>query len=188
LRTGTHTVTVIVSSGTITVYVDAAQLLSYQPAAGLIPASAYAGFTAGSGMSTDLHAVSNVVIASGVGAAAPLSAGTTAVTFPSNPLLRHVAANVTLTNASSAPVVITGVTSPTAPYLASQLPVVGLLIPAGGSITVQIAYTPPATGTAPAGSLVVATTGGPVTVTLKAATGSTSGGTRGRLVTTKPKH
>jgi hypothetical protein len=63
LRTGTHAVTVtITTAGHVQVAVDGMQLIDAVPAAGVIPATAYAGFTAGTGGATDVHTVSGVTV------------------------------------------------------------------------------------------------------------------------------
>lgn len=171
LRTGTHTVTVTVIAGVITVYVDAKQLLSYTPAAGLIPPSAYAGFTGGNGGETDLHQVSNIVIAG-----APTGATTTApAASPGSVAFTHVkvgatgAQNVTITNFSLVPVVITGVALPTGALTASPVPAIGTVIAATGSITIPVTFLPTTLSTA-AGSLVVTTNAGVVTVPISGST------------------
>ncbi|MBS2961942.1 choice-of-anchor D domain-containing protein [Actinocrinis puniceicyclus] len=171
LRTGTHKVAVTVLGGVITVYVDAARLLSYTPAAGLIPASAYAGFTAGSGMETDVHAVSGIAIASSPAAAvaaAPAPSPAT-VSFAGTPVSFSVIKTVTFSNSSLVPVVVTGVTVPTGELSAPAVPAIGTLIPAGGSVTIQVVFTPKVLGIA-TGALALATSGGTATVSIRGAT------------------
>ena len=173
LRTGTHAVTVTVLAGVITVYVDAAQVLTYKPAAGLIPATAYAGFTAGNGGKTDLHAVSNIAIAT-----SPVSATVTApmaspgvVSFVGVPVGFHRLTAVTLKNTGLVPVVVTAATATglTGELGVSTLPAVGTVIAAGGSITVNVTFVPTMLSKV-TGSLVVTTTGGTMTVPVTGAT------------------
>ncbi len=173
LRTGTHAVTVTVIAGVITVYVDAAQVLTYTPAAGLIPASAYAGFTAGNGGQTDLHAVSNIVIATSPATATVTAPAATpaSVSFAGQPVGFHSQTTVTLKNTGAVPVVVTGVTTTglTGELGVSALPAVGTVIAAGGSITVNLTFVPTVASKAH-GSLSVATTGGTITVPVTAVT------------------
>jgi hypothetical protein len=171
LRVGTHAVTVTVIAGVITVYVDSAKLLSYTPAPGLIPASAYAGFTGSNGASTDLHAVSGVTIAAapaGAAAAVP-TAGPVRLSLTGVPLGGSLTKTVTITNHSLVPVVVTGASAPAAPLSAPAVPPLGTVIPAGGSVTVQLAFTPAVLGTVN-GTFTLTTTGGAVAVPV---TGST---------------
>jgi hypothetical protein len=60
LRSGTHPVVVRVAGTTVTISVDGAQVLSTSVPS--LPSSAIVGFTAGTGGSTDVHAVSNVQV------------------------------------------------------------------------------------------------------------------------------
>jgi hypothetical protein len=172
LRTGTHKVTVTVNKGIISVFVDGARLLAYTPAAGVIPANAYAGFTAATGGNTDVHAVSNVTIAS-----VPATAVGQALTAsPATATIRYARVNakstttVTLTNRGTATEVVTAVTGPTG-TLAATLPPLGLMLPVGASVSVPVSFTPARLG-AVTGSLSVTTTGGKVTVPINALTAS----------------
>lgn len=170
-NTGPHAVTVTVISGVITVYVDAAKLLSYTPAAGLIPASAYAGFTAGNGLKTDLHQVGNIVIASAPAAATPVAptVSPASVSFIGEPVGFHALKAVTIKNPGMVPVVVTGVTVPSGELGASSVPAVGTVIAAGGSITVNVTFVPIMLSRV-SGSLVVTTTGATLTVPVTGAT------------------
>jgi hypothetical protein len=77
LRTGTHTVNIAVSGTTITLKVDGTTVLT-KDVPGL-PSSALAGFTAGTGGSNDVHAISNAQIVAGASLVpAPPSAAWTA--------------------------------------------------------------------------------------------------------------
>ena len=62
LRSGTHKVKVSTDAGAIAVWVDGAKALSSTVT---LPSSAYVGFTAGTGGSTDRHAVSGFTVAAG---------------------------------------------------------------------------------------------------------------------------
>ena len=62
LRNATHHVEVASAGGTVTVWIDGTQVLSR----GLtLPASAYLGFSGGTGGLTDRHAVSGFTVATG---------------------------------------------------------------------------------------------------------------------------
>jgi len=168
LRTGTHKVTVSVRSGVISVFVDGARLLAYTPAADVIPANAYAGFTAGNGTITDVHAVSNVTIAS-----VPATATGTALTAsPPSVVIGYalVAAKgsktVVLKNNGLANEVVTAITSPSG-GLSATVPPLGLVLQPGASVSVPITYTPSVGGVLN-GSLVVTTSSGTVTVPIQA--------------------
>lgn len=172
LRTGTHAVTVAISAGVITVYVDAAQVLTYKPAAGLIPATAYAGFTAGNGGQTDLHAVSNIAIATSM-ASATLTAPTVspaATAFTGVKIGATVVKTVTIANSALAPVVVTAATAQLSGALsASAIPAVGTVIAAGGSISIPVTFAPTVLGTT-TGSITLVTTAGTVTIPIGGAT------------------
>ena len=62
LRTGTHKVKVDTAAGAIAVWLDGTKLGS---AAVTLPASAFVGFSGGTGGSTDRHAVSGLTVAAG---------------------------------------------------------------------------------------------------------------------------
>jgi hypothetical protein len=164
LRTGTHPVTVSINKGVISVFIDGARLLAYTPAAGVIPANAYAGFTGSTGGSTDIHAVSGVTIAS-----VPAAAVGRALTFsPVRATFRYahvgvkISTTITLTNNGVATEVVTAVTSPSGTFSAS-LPPLGLMLPAGASVSVPVYFTAAQPG-AVTGSLAVTTTDGTATV------------------------
>jgi hypothetical protein len=168
LRTGTHKVTVSINAGVISVFIDGARLLAYTPAAGVIPLNAYAGFTAGNGQLTDIHAVSAVTIApapaTAVGKALTASPASAVVQYAQVSL--QTATTVILKNTGTANEVVTAVTSPTGTFTA-VLPPLGLLLPPGGTVAVPIYLTP--NTTAPVdGSLTVTTTSGTVTVPIHA--------------------
>ncbi len=177
LRTGTHKVTVSVNAGAITVLVDGNRLINaYRPAAGLIPANAYAGFTAGTGMITDMHTVSDVVIAtaSPTATTAVPTASPGSVAFQPLPTGYSELVAVAAQSPANAPAVITGVTAPTGDLYASLLPAVGQVLPAGASLFVRVGFAPTKAGPV-SGSLAVATVGGTMTVPLSAATWPTAG-------------
>jgi hypothetical protein len=169
LRTGTHQVTVAVNAGTISVYVDGAKLLAYKPAAGLIPAYAYAGFTAGTGGSTDVHTVGGVTIATAAqgvtGKALTASPASLAYQLSLVTML-PVRKKVVLTNNGLTPEVVTAVTAPGGVFSAA-LPPGGLVIPPGASATVQVSIATRAFATA-SGAFTVTTTDGAVSVPLTA--------------------
>lgn len=179
LRTGQHTVTVSVNAGAITVFVDGVKLIdSYTPPAGSIPASAYAGFTAGTGNGTDIHTVGDVVIATGTSTATPAAPAATpaSVTMQAVPTGFSELQTVTLTNNGLAPVVITGSSAPSPGELsATMLPSIGQVLPAGGSVLVHVGFAPTTAGPV-SGSFAVMTTGGTVTVAIGGATWPPSNG------------
>jgi hypothetical protein len=90
------------------------------------------------------------------GTPTPLGAGTTS------------SQTLAIRNVTSAPVTITSVTAPNAPFSASG-PAAGTVIPAGGTLNVNVAYAP--SGPSPAGGdtgrLTLGTAGGPLTVPLR---------------------
>ena len=176
LRTGTHTVSVSINAGAISVFVDGAELInSYTPAAGLIPATAFAGFTAGTGQGNDIHAVSNIVVATASATAAAPTATPASVTFQSDPTGFNELQNIVVNNAVNAPVVVTGITPPTGELSAPLLPVVvGQVLPAGASFPVHVGFSPTTSGPV-SGSVVIATTGGTMTIPLNAATTPAAG-------------
>jgi hypothetical protein len=188
LRTGTHKVTVSISAGVITVFVDAAQVLAYTPAAGLIPATAYAGFTAGNGGQTDLHAVSDVVVATSTAAAtlkAPM-ASPAAVSFTGVRAGATVTKTVTIANTTLAPLVVTAATIQLDGALtASAIPAAGAVIAAGGSVAIPVTFAPTALGST-MGSIALVTTAGTVTIPVGGATSPLPGPLR--ILITPKKH
>jgi hypothetical protein len=83
--------------------------------------------------------------------------------------------NIILANSGAAPLTINSITVPAAPFSATDLPSLGAVIPSGGSITAQLAFTPTAVGDF-TGHLIIASTGGTVDLPL-----SGSAATPGKL-------
>ncbi len=164
LRTGSHPVEVTVVGGHVKVSVDGKALLDVVPPAGSLPPTSMVGFTGATGGKNDVHAVSGVSITTTAGSGAPLTNATTDTSFGEVQLGRTGKLSVTLTNKSSQPEVVTGATGPGAPFGAT-LPSVGSTVPAGGSITVPVTFTPTQDGTF-TDSLTVVTTSGQVVVPL----------------------
>jgi hypothetical protein len=74
---------------------------------------------------------------------------------------------VSLTNTGTAPLTISSVTAPTAPFGATGLPAVGAVIAPGSSVTVNVTLQPTASGTI-GSSLAIGSNGGTATVPLSA--------------------
>ncbi|MDH6122255.1 hypothetical protein ABH930_006514 [Kitasatospora sp. GAS204A] len=162
LRTGTHQVAVAVTGGHLTVSVDGTAYLDSTPA---LPATAYAGFTSGTGASADAHAISNVTISTGTAPAGPaLKAAAGSLDFGTVPTGNTADLTLQLTNSGSAPAAVTAVTVPGVPFSAT-LPATGTSVPAGASIRIPVGFAPAAPGTQ-TGSLAVTTSGGTTTVPL----------------------
>ncbi|MBB4921489.1 choice-of-anchor D domain-containing protein [Kitasatospora kifunensis] len=162
LRTGTHQVAVAISGGHLTVSVDGTAYLDTTPA---LPASAYAGFTAGTGANADAHAVSNVTISTSTAPVGPaLTPATGSLDFGTVPTGDTGNLTLQLTNTGSAPASITANAGPGLPFTAT-LPATGTSVPAGGSVQIPVAFAPLAAGTQ-SGTLTVTTSGGTTTVPL----------------------
>jgi hypothetical protein len=167
LETGSHAVTVTTAGGHVKVGVDGTQLLDYVPAAGVLPSNAYVGFTAGTGASTDVHAISNITITPPAAATTGpqiLTPTPTTVAFGSVTVGSGGSQSVTLRNNGSGTETVSGVTAPAAPFGAT-LPAVNTAIAPGTSVTVPVTFTPTLTG-AQNSSFAVTTTSGTVTVSL----------------------
>ncbi|MDH6114955.1 hypothetical protein P3T36_006466 [Kitasatospora sp. MAP12-15] len=162
LRTGTHQVAVAVAGGHLTVSVDGTQLLDTTPP---LPVSAYAGFTAATGASADVHTVSAVTISTSTSATAPaLTAGSPSLDFGTLPTGDSKNLTLQLTNSSTLATTVTAVTAPSVPFTAT-LPAAGTAVPAGGSVQIPVTFAPAAAG-AQSGTLAVTTSGGTTTVPL----------------------
>ncbi|SEL75172.1 beta strand repeat-containing protein [Streptacidiphilus jiangxiensis] len=180
LETGSHAVTVTTAGGHVKVGVDGTALLDYVPAAGVLPSNAYVGFTAGTGASTDVHAISNITITPPAAATTGpqiLTATPSAVAFGAATVGSTGSQSVTLMNNGTGTETVTAVTAPAAPFGAT-LPAVGTAVAPGSSVTVPVTFAPTLTG-AQNSSFAVTTTSGTVTVSL-AGTGQ-PGGTGGTL-------
>ncbi|WP_159012206.1 choice-of-anchor D domain-containing protein [Streptomyces sp. NRRL F-5123] len=103
----------------------------------------------------------------GVGTKPGLAAFPGTVSFDSQPTGAAATANVQVTNTGTEPETITGVTPPTGPFTADNLPSADpanpTVIPAQGSIVVQVGYAPTATGDH-ASSITLTSTSGPLTI------------------------
>ncbi len=90
LQGATHHVQIVTANGTLTVFIDGTQVLSQAVA---LPASAFLGFSAGTGGLTNIHAISNLVVSqasSGPPGPATLTLSST-VTAPSGSPQANVA-------------------------------------------------------------------------------------------------
>jgi hypothetical protein len=163
LRSGTHHFTVTTSSGHLKVSIDGTQYLDQVVT---LPGSVLIGFTGGTGGLVDQHAVANVSIIAEASSPRPMLAVTpNPVAFGTTTVATTATRTITVTNVGNAPMTITGVTVPTAPFGATGSPVVGGVIAAGSSVTATVTFAPTVPGAA-AGSLIIQTDGGTVTVTL----------------------
>ncbi|SEO44262.1 choice-of-anchor D domain-containing protein [Actinacidiphila rubida] len=121
----------------------------------------------------------------GVGTRAGLAAFPGTVSFDNQPTGTAATANVQLTNTGTDPETITSVTAPTGPFTADNLPSADAanptVVPAQGSIVLQVGYQPTATGTH-ASSIQLTSTSGPLTIPLK---GTAISG-QGHLLLTPP--
>ena len=101
----------------------------------------------------------------GQSATAQLAADKLIVSFGGIAVGGTLTSSVTLSNAGSQPLTITGVTPPDAPFSATGLPATGTVLAAGASLTVSLGFSPTATGELD-GSLAVRSTGGDVSIAL----------------------
>ncbi|WP_146258995.1 choice-of-anchor D domain-containing protein [Streptomyces tateyamensis] len=159
LRTGTHQVAVQIVSGHLKVSIDGTQYLDTTPT---LPATAFAGFTAGTGGAADVHAVSNVSISTASPGGPALTPGTPSLDFGTVPTGDTKGLTLTLTNKGTTTTTVTGVTAPATPFTAT-LPATGATVAPGAAVQVPVAFAPGAAGTQ-SGSLTVTTTGGATTV------------------------
>ena len=114
-------------------------------------------FTTSSGnVSLDLH---------GTGTQAGLGATPSTLAFGTVPTGAHSTSSVSIMNTGTAPVTITGSTSPAAPFTATGFPANGSTLAAGASVSVSVTYTPTVAGNQ-SGSLALASSAGSVTVPL----------------------
>ncbi|MFI0900258.1 choice-of-anchor D domain-containing protein [Streptomyces sp. NPDC020983] len=106
----------------------------------------------------------------GVGTKAGLAAFPGTVAFDNQPTGMTATANVQLTNTGTTPETISSVTPPTGPFSADNLPSADAanptVVPAQGSIVLQVAYTPTATGTHTS-SITLTSTSGTLTIPVK---------------------
>ena len=173
LRSATRHVKVTVASGVMTVSVDGTQYLSQAVTLG---ANVYVGFSGGTGGATDIHSVKNVVITSGAATTAPaLSVSTTSIPF-GNVAVGSTSAPVSLqiSNVGNAPLTVSSVTGPAAPFSATGLPAANASIAAGASVTATVTFSP-TTAVASTGSIAIVTNGGNSSVALSGTGTSGSG-------------
>ena len=150
---GPRQVEVAVVSGRLQVKVAGVQVLD---TAVSLPANVLVGFSAGTGGVTDRHLVSAVKVGSGVAPSpAFLAVAPTSVAFGSLTTGTSTTANVVLTNTGASSLTLSAVTLPAAPFSAvAPVLTTGTVIPAGGSVTQVVRFSPTAVGSA-SGSLVV---------------------------------
>ncbi|MFI1091913.1 choice-of-anchor D domain-containing protein [Streptomyces sp. NPDC020917] len=114
----------------------------------------------------------------GVGTKAGLAAFPGTVAFDNQPTGTSASMNVQLTNTGTDPEVITSVTAPGGPFTAANLPSADTanptVIPAQGSIVVQVGYAPTGTGTSTS-QITLSSTSGPLTIPIKGSAISGSG-------------
>ena len=142
---GPRQVEVAVVSGRLQVKVAGVQVLD---TAVSLPANVLVGFSAGTGGLTDRHLVSAVKVGGGGGPApASLAVAPASVAFGSVTTGTSATANVVLTNTGGSSLTLSAVTLPAAPFSADA-PVLtaGTVIPAGGSVTQVVRFSPTAVG------------------------------------------
>jgi Bacterial lectin/Abnormal spindle-like microcephaly-assoc'd, ASPM-SPD-2-Hydin len=154
------------------VSVDGTQYLSQAVTLG---ANVLVGFGGGTGGLTDVHSVKNVVITSGATSTAPaLSVSPASVPFGNVAVGSSGQASVVVSNVGNAPLTVSSVTGPSAPFAATGLPAGGATIAAGASVTGTVTFSP-SSASASTGSIAFQTNGGNATVSLSGTGTSGSG-------------
>ena len=164
---GTIPVEVRVVNGRLQVTLDGTLVLDV--ASGTLPSQVRLGFSAATGGLNNRHLVSNVrVDVPTTTTPGQLVVQPTSIGFGSVAVGSSATANVVLSNTGGSSLSLSSVTLPTSPFSAVAPTIgAGTVIPAGGSVTQVVRFSPSATGPATGSLSVTPNTGqGPITVSL----------------------
>ena len=164
---GTIPVEVRVVNGRLQVTLDGTLVLDV--ASGTLPSQVRLGFSAATGGLNNRHLVSNVrVDVPTTTTPGQLVVQPTSIGFGSVAVGSSATANVVLSNTGGSSLSLSSVTLPTSPFSAVAPTIgAGTVIPAGGSVTQVVRFSPSATGPATGSMTVTPNTGqGPITVSL----------------------